>query len=87
MSMLCGHVSKIYGALQESDYVIGVSSLRETEPSLEERIYCYQMTGKFQDALGCYEGVAANITYKWFSRLPRTLIFSFILCLQGLEKR
>ncbi|CAB4067803.1 ATR [Lepeophtheirus salmonis] len=51
-------LQKLYGALDESDFVVGVSKSRKTDPSLEEMIHMYEATGNYQDALAVYESLS-----------------------------
>lgn len=39
----------------ESDGVAGVTAIRQSEPSLEERILALEVSGKLADAAACYE--------------------------------
>jgi hypothetical protein len=39
---------KVYGALEEPDYVAGVAAIRREEPSLEEMIHQHTVMGNFQ---------------------------------------
>lgn len=49
-----------YGKLDLPDYVVGLTNSRKTEAPLEQRMFCYRVTGQFQDALGCYEGLGKS---------------------------
>jgi hypothetical protein len=45
----CLHeLQKVYGALEEPDYVAGLAAIRRTEPSLEEMIHQHTVMANFQ---------------------------------------
>ncbi|QQP36516.1 Ataxia telangiectasia and Rad3 related, partial [Caligus rogercresseyi] len=50
-------LQRLYGALEESDFVVGVSKSRKTDASPEARIHSYEATGNYMDALAVYESL------------------------------
>ncbi len=53
-------LQRIAAGLQDTDYVVGVTATRQAQASLQERIFHHQVTGNYQDALGCYEGAVRD---------------------------
>ena len=52
------NLQKIYGALQEPDYVAGLKEIRRDGPNMFEMIHYHQALGNFQDALSCCESLS-----------------------------
>ncbi|XP_044758902.1 serine/threonine-protein kinase atr [Coccinella septempunctata] len=50
-------LAEIYAQLDEPDGVAGTMALRNTEPSIEDRILALEVSGKLADAAACYERI------------------------------
>ncbi|KAL3272429.1 hypothetical protein HHI36_013911 [Cryptolaemus montrouzieri] len=50
-------LAEIYAQLDEPDGVAGTLALRQTEPSMEDRILALEVSGKLADAAACYERI------------------------------
>ncbi|XP_063432068.1 serine/threonine-protein kinase ATR-like [Mytilus trossulus] len=48
-------LQRLYVAMDESDGVIGVAAIRQTQPTLIEQILIHESLGQHQDAQACYE--------------------------------
>ena len=77
------NLQKIYGALQEPDYVAGLKEIRRDDPSMFEMIHYHQAMGNFQDGLACCQSLSSSENKILSSLekdvvLPRCIIQSYL---------
>ena len=77
------NLQKLYGALQEPDYIAGLKEIRRDKPTLFEMIHHHQAMGNYQDALACCESLNSyeNSTMTISENdliLPRCILQSYI---------
>ena len=53
-------LQKVYSSLQVNDYVHGLEASRKSDPTIEELIFQHETSGKFGEALACYESIGRN---------------------------
>ena len=57
LQTLFNTLQRVYGSLQETDYVRGIAAMRLKDPPLKELIHYHEAIGNYSDALSCYESI------------------------------